>query len=422
LCSIFATYAIIRSRPTPKDVTVTTFAEMRKNPEYLLLAMALVMAMVFSVWSALLNNFVVERANFGGAEIGMLQSLREVPGFLAFTAVFVLLVIKEQSFVLISLALMCIGVAATGWLPFELGLYCTTVVMSIGFHYFETINQSLTLQWLDKDKSAHFMGKQLAVRSFASLFAYGGVWLLMEWLKVDYITVYMLFGGLGLLIVLFIWQSFPQFTQPNIQHKHMVLRKRYWLFYCLTFFSGARRQIFVVFASFMMVQKFGYSVGDISLLLMLNYVFNLLFAPKIGSWIAKVGEKTALTIEYLGLIGIFVSYALVESGTVAAGLYVLDHLFFAMAIAMKTYLQKIADPKDLASTAAVNFTINHIAAVVIPALLGIVWLTSPAMVFYLGAGFACCSLLLALNIPRIPAPGNEVIRNPLGWANAKSLT
>jgi hypothetical protein len=400
---------------------VNSFANVRKNPEYLLLAMALVMALVFSVWSALLNNFVVERANFGGAEIGILQSLREVPGFLAFTAVFVLLVIKEQSFVLVSLALMCIGVAATGWLPFELGLYCTTVLMSIGFHYFETINQSLTLQWLDKDKSAHFMGKQLAVKSFASLFAYGAVWLLMEWMKVDYVTVYMLFGGLGLLIVLFIWQSFAQFEQPNIQHKHMVLRKRYWLFYCLTFFSGARRQIFVVFASFMMVEKFNYSVGDISLLLMLNYVFNLLFAPKIGSWIAKVGEKTALTIEYIGLIGIFVSYALVESGALAAGLYVLDHLFFAMAIAMKTYLQKIADPKDIASTAAVNFTINHIAAVVIPALLGIVWLTSPAMVFYLGAAFASCSLLLALNIPRIPAPGNEVIRNPLGWANAKGM-
>lgn len=400
---------------------MNTFANMRKNPEYLLLAMALVMALVFSVWSALLNNFVVERANFSGAEIGILQSLREVPGFLAFTAVFVLLVIKEQSFVLISLALMCIGVAATGWLPFELGLYCTTVLMSIGFHYFETINQSLTLQWLDKDKSAHFMGKQLAVRSFASLFAYGGVWLLMEWLGLDYVTVYMLFGGLGLLIVLFIWQCFARFEQPNIQHKHMVLRKRYWLFYCLTFFSGARRQIFVVFASFMMVEKFDYSVGDISLLLMLNYAFNLLFAPKIGSWIAKVGEKTALTIEYMGLMGIFVSYALVESGVLAAGLYVLDHLFFAMAIAMKTYLQKIADPKDLASTAAVNFTINHIAAVVIPALLGIVWLSSPAMVFYLGAAFACCSLLLALNIPRIPAPGNEVIRNPLGWANVKCI-
>ncbi|MCC2617624.1 MFS transporter [Aestuariibacter halophilus] len=391
-----------------------------KQPHTLLLAMAGLMPLVFSVWMALLNNFVVEKAAFNGAQIGILQSLREVPGFLAFTAVFVLLVIKEQSFALLSLALMSIGVAATGWLPFEIGLYCTTVVMSIGFHYFETINQSLTLQWLAKDKTPHFMGQQLAVKSLASLLAYGGIWLLMEWSDVSYRTTYMLAGGIGVLAVLALWWHFPRFEQPNTQHKHLLLRKRYWLYYGLTFCSGARRQIFMVFAAFMMVEKFGYSVGDISLLFLINYVFNLLFAPAIGRWIHRVGEQRALMIEYTGLILVFVGYAVVEDGHVAAGLYVVDHLFFAMAIAMKTYFQKIADPKDIAATASVSFTINHIAAVVIPALLGMVWLVSPAAVFVTGAGFALCSFALAANMPRHPAPGCEVRRNPGRWANQLS--
>jgi len=390
---------------------------LRQNPQFLLLAMAFVMPLTFSVWNALLNNFVVEKAAFTGAEIGMLQSLREVPGFLAFTAVFVLLVLKEQTFALISLAIMSIGIALTGWFPFELGLYCTTVLMSIGFHYFETINQSLTLQWLDKDKSAHFMGKQLAVKSFASLFAYGSIWVLMEWFQIGYNSMYMLAGGAGLFIVVMLWVLFPQFKQTTEQHKHMVLRKRYWLYYALTFLSGARRQIFIVFASFMMVEKFGYSVGEISLLLMLNYVFNLLFAPAIGKWIGRIGERRALAIEYVGLFVVFVSYGLVESGVWAAALYVIDHLFFAMAIAIKTYFQKVADSKDIASTAGVSFTINHIAAVVIPVILGIVWLTSPSLVFFIGAGFAVLSFILALNIPRQPEMGNEVRYNALGWAN-----
>lgn len=393
----------------------------RQQPQALLLAMAFIMPLVFSVWAALLNNFVVEKAQFTGIEIGLLQSLREVPGFLAFTAVFVLLVLKEQTFALLALALMCIGVAMTGWLPFEIGLYCTTVIMSIGFHYFETVNQSLTLQWLSKDKAAHFMGQQLAVKSIASLLAYGMIWLLMEWFGVSYTAMYMLAGGVGLLIVVALWGAFPTFKQPSNQHKHMLMRKRYWLYYGLTFFSGARRQIFMVFASFMMVEKFHYSVGDISLLFIINYVFNLFFAPTIGKWIHKVGERKALLVEYVGLIVIFVSYALVESGEVAAALYVIDHLFFAMAIAMKTYFQKIADPKDIASTAGVSFTINHIAAVVIPALLGIVWINSPALVFYIGAGFAIGSLLLASNIPAQPSQGNEVRVNPLGWANVKQI-
>ena len=379
--------------------------------------MAFVMPLVFSVWNALLNNFVVEKAQFSGAEIGMLQSLREVPGFLAFTAIFLLLVLKEQTLALIALAIMCIGVAATGWLSFELGLYCTTVLMSIGFHYFETINQSLTLQWLHKDKTAHFMGKQLAVKSFASLLAYASIWILMEWYEVTYTTMYMLAGGVGLIIVCFLWTGFDTFNHGSAQHKHMFLRKRYWLYYALVFFSGARRQIFMVFASFMMVEKFGYSVGDISLLFIINYVFNLLFAPKIGKWISRIGERRALTIEYVGLLIVFVSYALVDDSRMAAGLYIVDHLFFAMAIAVKTYFQKIADQKDFASTAGVSFTINHIAAVVIPALLGIVWLSSPSLVFYIGAGFAICSLCLALNIPNTPGQGNEVVKNPFFWAN-----
>ncbi|MBC3766076.1 MFS transporter [Neptunicella marina] len=392
-----------------------------QQPQFLLLAMAFVMPLTFSVWNALLNNFVIEKAQFSGAEIGMLQSLREIPGFLAFTAVFVLLVMKEQTLALVSLAILSVGVAITGWFPFELGLYCTTVLMSVGFHYFETINQSLTLQWLSKEQSAHFMGKQLAVKGFASLLAYGLIWVLMEWFAVSYNTVYMLAGGAGLLICVFLWLAFPQFKQPSTQNKKLILRKRYWLYYGLTFFSGARRQIFVVFAAFMMVEKFHYSVGDISLLFMINYVFNLLFAPSIGKWIARIGERNALVFEYIGLALLFSGYALVENAHIAGALYVIDHLFFAMAIAMKTYLQKIADPKDIAATSGVSFTINHIAAVIIPALLGIVWLTSPALVFFIGTGFTLCSLLLALNIPAIPQPGAEVRVNILDWANQAAI-
>ena len=396
------------------------FDSIRNSPQFLLLAMAFVMPLMHAVWNALLNNFVVEKAAFTGAEIGMLQSLREVPGFLAFTAVFILLAMKEQTLALVSLAVMAVGVALTGWFPFELGLYATTVLMSIGFHYFETVHQSLTLQWLPKDKSAHFMGKQISMKSFASLTAYASIWVLMEWLGFSYNVMYMLAGGAGLLIVCLLWVTFPQFKQVSTQHKHMVLRKRYWLYYALTFFSGARRQIFMVFAAFMMVEKFGYTVGDISLLFTINYVFNLLFAPTLGKWIHKVGDRKALSFEYAGLILVFTAYAFVDNSILAGALYVIDHLLFAISIAVKTYFQKIAKHEDIASTAGVSFTINHIAAVVIPALLGVVWLTSPELVFFVGAGFALCSLVLALNIPDAPEIGNEVVKNPLGWANMEA--
>ncbi|SET79075.1 MFS transporter [Thalassotalea agarivorans] len=377
-----------------------------RTPENMLLAMAFIMPLVFSVWMVLLNNFVVERAAFTGKEIGILQSLREIPGFLAFTVIYLLLFIKEQRLALLSLGVTCFGVMITGFYPTALGLYITTIIMSAGFHYFETVNQSLTLQWIKKEDTAHFLGRALSAKSIASLLAFSSIWLLMEYFQWDYQNTYLLFGAIGLLATIILAASFPRFEQKEEQHKKIILRKRYWLFYSLTFFSGARRQIFVVFAGFLMVEKFGYSVAEVSALFLINYVFNWLFAAKIGKLIGIIGERRTLIFEYIGLAILFVSYGLVESGTWAAVLYVIDHLLFALAIAIKTYFQKIADPKDIAASAGVSFTINHIAAVFIPALLGLVWVYDNSLVFFVGAGFAVCSLLLSTLVPMQPSQDN----------------
>ncbi len=378
-----------------------------RTPRFFLVVASIAIPLGFAAWTALLNNFVIERAAFTGVEIGILQSLREVPGFLAFTAVFVLLVLREQTFAVISVALFGLGVALTGFFPFEYGLYFTAVLMSIGFHYFETVKQSLSLQWLSKEEAPRVLGKLIAVGSMASFVCYAAVWAALS-IEIDYVWIYLVAGG-GVLAVAVVLASFPRFASKTPQRKSIVLRRRYWLYYGLTFLSGARRQIFVVFAGFLMVEKFGYSAANIAALFLINHAFNWLFAERIGALIGRIGERRALTFEYIGLIGVFTAYAFVENAYLAAGLYVVDHMFFALAIAIKTYLQKIADPADIASTAGVSFTINHIAAVVIPAVLGMVWIVSPAAVFLVGAAFAACSLSLSQNVPAQPARGNEVV-------------
>ncbi len=379
-----------------------------KTPQNFLLIISIVVPIAFSSWMALLNNFVIEKANFDGADIGLLQSVREVPGFLAFTAVFVLLFIREQKFILLSLCALTLGTALTGFFPSLFGLLLTTLLMSTGFHYFETLKQSLSLQWLSKEEAPEMLGKFISVGALASLCTYGALWVCLEVLNMDFKWVYLSFGGVGFLLVLWMTLAFPQFKSEVPQNKKLVLRKRYWLYYALTFMSGARRQIFTVFAGFLMVEKFGYSAADITMLFLINYLFNFLFAKKIGRFIGKVGERKALMFEYTGLICVFVGYALVQSAEWAAALYVVDHLFFALALAIKTYFQKIADPADMASTAGVAFTINHIAAVFIPVTFGLIWLVSPAAVFYIGAAMAGVSFALSMNIPAQPDEGNEV--------------
>ncbi|WP_261841778.1 MFS transporter [Aliamphritea ceti] len=379
-----------------------------RSPEMLLILMAVSMPISFGVWQALLNNFVIERAAFSGVEIGILQSLREIPGFMAFAAVLLLVFMREQTLALVSLLLLGIGTALTGYFPTEIGLYCTTVLMSIGFHYYETMNQSLSLQWFDKKTAAHKLGKLVAVRSFASLVAFGLVWLALDVAGIAMELVYLLGGSITILIALFCWRWFAHFPEKVEQHKKLILRKRYWLYYALTFMGGARRQIFVVFAGFLMVEKFGFSAGEISLLFLANGFMNMLLAPQIGKLIGHWGERRALTLEYIGLMLVFGAYAFVSDPWIAVGLYILDHLLFSMAIAQKTYLQKIADPKDMASTAGVAFSINHIAAVVLPAVYGVLWMVSPAAVFLTGAAMAAVSLVLARMVPENPEPGREV--------------
>ncbi len=389
---------------------VRAIVQSPRSPVAFLVLMAGGSAFSFAVWGALLNNFSVEIADFSGREIGILQSLREVPGFLAFTAVFVLLALREQIFAILSVACLGLGVAITGLFPTAYGLYFTTVIMSIGFHYFETTQMSLSLQWFDKEEAPKAMGRQVSARSLASLLAYGILWLLLEVAGLSYAWLFALAGFFTVALAIFAWRYFPQFEETSSQQKKIVFRQSYWLFYALTFMGGARRQIFVVFAGFLLVTKFDYSAAEISGLYLLNQLMTAVIAPKLGGLITRFGERRALIFEYIGLVIVFLGYAYTESPVVAASFYVLDHLFFAFAIAQKSYLKKIANPQDIAATSSVSFSINHIAAVVIPWVFGaFLWPISPSLVFVAGAIMAAISLMLSFNVPHNPARGNEVI-------------
>ena len=384
-----------------------------QQPVMLLVVMAAAMPLAFSTWVALLNNFVIEAADFDGVRIGWLQSVREVPGFLAIGVIAVIMFMREQTLGIISLLTLGIAIMVTGFFPTIGGLLVTTMISSIGFHYYATVSQSLQLQWIDKKKAPQTLGWIVSAGSAASLVAYGLLVLSWKTFDLSYNFVYMMGGGATVLIVAIAWFLYPKFESPHAQHTKMVLRKRYWLYYALQFMAGARRQIFVVFAAFMMVEHFGFEVHEVTGLFLINFLANMVFAPMMGHMISRFGERNALAFEYVGLTLVFLAYGGIFffgwGVALAAALYVIDHLFFALAFALKTYFQKIADPKDIAPTAAVSFTINHIAAVFLPASLGYLWITAPSMVFVLAAAMAVTSLVLALMIPRHPKPGHETI-------------
>ncbi|GAA4832977.1 MFS transporter [Algivirga pacifica] len=366
--------------------------ETKANPMYrFLLLLTIATAAGFQGWRTLFNNFSVDEIGLNGLDVGAIQSFREVPGFMALLVIFLLFLIREHKLSALSVITMGLGILMTGFFPTFWGMVLTTVIMSVGFHYFETTNQSLTLQYFNKEQTPHVFARFKSITAMTNIVVGGAIYGLSYVLS--YQVLYLLIGGFALFAGVFAYLQNPVKEEAEVQHKRMVLRRRYWLFYVLNFLSGARRQIFVVFAVFLLVQKYQYSIQEIAVLFILNNIITYFFNPLIGKAINRYGEKKVLTTEYLGLIVIFLSYAFVENRWIVAGLYLLDHIFFNFSIGIKTYFQKHADPKDIAPSMAVGFTINHIAAVVIPVIGGAFWLVNWQLPFFAGVALSVMSLV-----------------------------
>jgi hypothetical protein len=369
----------------------------KKNPMYqFLIVLTIASSVGLQAWLILFNNFAVEVAGLQGKHVGMIQSVREIPGFLALLAIFVIILIKEHRLSALSILFVGLGLAATGIFPSYPGLLLTTLITSFGYHYYETTNQSLTLQYFDKHTSPWVFGKLRSLSAAANIGI--GVFIYLFASILDFTQTYLLIGVM--IIAAGLWGLLKKPEDRNIvpQHKKMIFRKKYWLFYFLTFMGGARRQIFMAFAVFLLVKKFQFSVQEVTALFVINNIINYFLSPIIGKSIIRFGERKVLSLEYSSLIFIFLAYAYVESKILVAFLYILDHVFFNFAIAIRTYFQKVGDPRDTASSMAVGFTINHVAAVFLPAIGGALWMIDYRIPFVAGA---CMSLISFIAVQRI---------------------
>ncbi len=352
-------------------------------------------------WMVLFNNFAADIAGLNGQQVGIIQSVREIPGFLALLAIYVLLIIREHRLAALSILLLGAGTAATGFFPHFTGLMATTLVMSFGFHYYETMNQSLTLQYFDQATTPLVFGRLRSLAAAAAIVTSGIIYLLSSW--TSYQTTYLLLGG-GVALA-GCWAMFQDPTHKNVvpQRRKMILRRRYSLYYFLTFMAGARRQIFVAFSIFLLVKVFNFSVQEVTILFIVNNGINYFLNPLIGKAIVRFGERWVLSLEYAGLIVVFLTYGFTESKAVVTVMYILDHILFNFSMAIRTYFQKIGSPEDIAPSMAVGFTINHIAAVVIPVLGGLIWMVDYRIPFIAGAVMSLISLAAVQKIPDFTA-------------------
>ncbi|TFH07681.1 MAG: MFS transporter [Candidatus Atribacteria bacterium] len=346
-----------------------------------------------SVWRALFNNLAVEEIGVGADAIGWIQSVRELPGLLAFAVAFLALIFREMRIMAVSLVLLGIGIFLTGQSTTITVLFVSTFVMSLGFHYFNPGNNGLILMSVEPEETPKVIGQLRSVGAVAAVLGTGAVYLFVD--RLGYETILTAVGALVIVggAVLFVVGKGGHGLPSR---RRVRLRKRYWLFYTLTFLMGSRRHIFTTFAPFLLVQAYGVDAKMMALLLLVNSFANVYVLQKIGKLVAKFGERAVLTFAFAALIPIFLGYAYVSVLAVLLALFVVDNVLFGFNLAMQTYMQKISVSTDeLTANMSLQETINHISAVILPVVGGTIWVLFGSQApFLIGVGVAVVSLVL----------------------------
>ncbi|HEY45169.1 MAG: hypothetical protein AMJ88_14810 [Anaerolineae bacterium SM23_ 63] len=361
----------------------------------------------FQVWRTMINNFAVEEIGIGPASIGGLQALREVPGLMGFLLGFLALFVSEVRIMSLSVILLGAGIFLTGQandIPF---LFVSAVVMSFGFHFFVPCNDGVILMAIEKEQTPKTLGQLRSLGAIAALTGTVMVYLLAEgW---GYRTLFMVLGGL-IALGGFLLLPLGGIQEGLPQRRQVILRRRYWLYYVLAFLMGSRRHIFTTFAIFLLVREHGISVQTTAILFIINSVVNVYALQLVGKLVGRLGERLMLSIAFGALGFIFLGYAFVTYLPLLFVFFVLDNILFGFNLALTTYFQKIAiTQEEITSNLAVQQSINHIAAVVVPVIGGTAWeLFGSQAPFLAGVGIALASLVL-VQFMRVPAKTPSVV-------------
>ena len=346
----------------------------------------------FNLWHTTFNNFAVELFGVTGEQIGLLQSLREIPGFLVFSVFLLILLFSEVGTLGMSTIILGAGLIATALSQSFLTLVLSSILMSVGFHYYYTLNNAVVLMVAEKEKAAHTLGKFRSVGSLSAILAMGVVFLLVE--RVGFRALYI---GAGAVAIAFGAVSlFRRTGGGSLPPKRKIaFRKQYWLYYALSFLEGSKKHISSTFTIFLLVSIFEVSAKNISILFMINSIITIYTHQRLGRVIDRIGEQKTLTLYYIFLMAAYFGYAYVTNVWVVCVITVLAQVGMGLSTAVDSYLQKIAPPEDIPSNISFRTTIDHIAAIFIPLIGGVLWTrVGHQTTFFMGIGIVAGALII----------------------------
>ncbi len=317
---------------------------------------------------------------------------------------FIALYISEIRIMSLSIILMGAGVLLTGQSQTIVFLGFATFLMSVGFHFFYPCSSAVVLMVMEKRDTARTLGNLGSLGSIAAVA--GTLLVLVTAASLSYQSLY---TGVGLLVIvggivlLLLFSGRPMGLPSG---RKVTLRRRYWLYYTLSFLLGSRRHIFTTFAVYLLVRQFHVDVQTIAMLFLVNSVINIVTLRWTGQVVGRIGERLAMSIVFGSLALIFLGYAYVQSLYILFGLFILDNIIFGFNVALPAYFQKIAVTKDeITGNLSVEQAIQHIAAITVPLIGGIVWERYGAQApFLFGVAIVLVGLVLAQGMRVAPEP------------------
>ena len=357
------------------------------------------------IFLSTLNNYLNEVHGFGAGERGWLELPREAPGFFIIFVVGALLTyMRESRMAVTAMLFTAAGALGLGFLaPGPALLTMWIVIWSLGDHIIFAVEGPLGLKLARQGGEGRRLGQLGGARNLGVIFGVGGVWLLARFLGERYDLFYLLAGSCAAVAGFFYFRLHLGKQDPP--SRRLVYRKEYRLFYAISALFGIRKQIFMVFGAWVLVDMHQVPVANIALLYFIASCLGVVLRPLLGDVIDWLGERTVLAVDEVLLLVICLVYAFVDNLYVLMGAYILDHVLFALRVARTTYLKKIAvDPADITPTISLGITIDHVVAMSLPILSGWLWETyGHQWVFILAGVIALVGLVICLQI-KVPQP------------------
>jgi len=363
------------------------------------------------IFLSTLNNYLSEVHGFDAGHRGWLEFPRELPGFLIFIVMGILLThMRESRIAALAMVATAAGALGLGYLsPGVVLLVAWIVIWSLGDHIIFAVEGPLGLKLAKQGGEGRRLGQLGGARNLGVILGVGIVWLLAKFVG-DRYDLFYLVAGISAMVagVMYLRLNIGKQDPPS---RRLVYRREYHIFYAISALFGIRKQIFLVFGTWVLVSLHEVPVATIALLYFVASALGVLLRPLLGDVIDWLGERKVLATDEIMLLVVCMIYAFASDVFAAPhdlwalyGAYMLDHILFALRVARTTYLKKIAvDPADITPTISLGITIDHVVAMSLPVLSGIIWERyGHQWVFVLAGAIALGGFFICLRI-RVPA-------------------